>query len=240
MIHSNAAEQDQTGPGTWIRVPNADFFGRKFQAAMADFSGDVMLLIHADTAFADWPRLANRCRDAFATHPDLGVWAPDFTNTPWETRFVALLDVPGTPGLVTVAQTDGIITAFARPVIERLRCLDLSANNLGWGLDWAAIGYCLGNGLLVCRDTTLLVQHPKSRSYLNSEALAQMAALFAQLTLTERNGIFLAKSFFDWSSRRPGGRSRLWWLWHFVIWRRKKYVLGPDFFGMEYKAPKKP
>ena len=94
VVYSNAAETDLTGPGDWLRVPNADFFGRKFYRAIEVFDGDIFLLVHADTDYADWPGLVHRCTHCFTALPQLGVWSPDFTYTFWGTQDVANLPLP--------------------------------------------------------------------------------------------------------------------------------------------------
>lgn len=195
IVYSNAAETDVEGPGEWVRVPNADFFGRKFRRCLDLFSGDIFLLIHADTDFHDWPALLRRCEEGFRAVPELGVWAPDFTYTPWLTGNVEILPVDRLAGLVSVAQTDGIVFAMPVPVIDRLRRLDYGANNMGWGIDYAAIAHARVTGRLVCRDTTLIVEHQRSRGYDPTEAIAQMQRFHAQLSDAERDQVHLMRHY---------------------------------------------
>lgn len=198
VIYSNPGELPEVGAGHWIQLPNTAYFGPKFVTALQETASDeVLLLIHADTDFSDWPHLADRCAKAFATLPDLGLWAPDFTHTPWPSDLVRLLPQPEATELISVMQTDGIITAFAPATLNRLHKLDLSANNLGWGIDWAAVAFCYASGLRVVRDTSLVVTHPRSRGYRGGAAAEAMHALFAQLTLPERTQIALLRGYFN-------------------------------------------
>ena len=190
VVYSNAAESDLTGPGDWLRVPNADFFGRKFHRAIEGFEGDIFLLVHADTDYADWPDLVRRCTHCFTALPTLGVWSPDFTYTYWGQQDVANLPLP-VDGLVTVTQTDAIVLALAAPVARRLQQLDCGTNNLGWGIDHAAAAFARTTGHLVVRDQTILVHHDTSRGYMSEEAATQMWAYLAQLTLAERDIVLL-------------------------------------------------
>ena len=199
VVYSNAAETDLTGPGDWLRVPNADFFGRKFHRAIEVFDGDIFLLVHADTDYADWPALVQRCTHCFTTLPQLGVWSPDFTYTFWGTQDVANLPLP-VDGLVSATQTDAIVLALAAPVVERLQRLDCGANNLGWGVDQAAAAFARTTGRLVARDQTILVHHDMSRGYMSDEAGEQMWAYLAQLTLAEREMLLLQFRHF-WAQR---------------------------------------
>ena len=205
VVYSNAAESDLTGPGDWLRVPNADFFGRKFHRAIEGFEGDIFLLVHADTDYADWPDLVRRCTHCFTALPTLGVWSPDFTYTPYPTIDVALLPLP-LEGLVTVAQTDGIVFALSASVVERMKQLEEKGNNLGWGIDRAAAAFARTTGRLVVRDQTLLVRHDMSRGYMGEAAGEQMWAYLAQLSLAERDMLLLSHSHFG--SQRQNRTSR--------------------------------
>ena len=225
VLHSASvagpAESSADRPGHWITLPENAFFGPKFATALAETAADAgMLLIHADTSFDDWPGLVARCRWAFANWPDLGVWGPDFTNTPWRTDWVRLLNMPGHPEVVSVAQTDGIIFALAPAVLNRLRQLDLSGNNLGWGIDWAAIGFSLATGRLVLRDLSLVVQHPASRGYMSDLALDQMRSILAALPLAEQTQVLLLMEFCE--KRQGAGRPLAQKLWKTAFGRKRR------------------
>jgi len=187
VIYSNTAGEPETGAGNWQRVPQEWFFGLKFARALAIHPpGSVMLQINADASSDAWPHLVRRLEWAFATHPDIGVWAPDIDWTPWPTELVAEgIHLGG--GLESVSQTDGIVWAMAPVVLDRLRRLDYHANNLGWGIDWAAIAFAKVNGLHVVRDTAVLVQHPEGRGYSYTEAAQNLKVFVGQLTPDEQN-----------------------------------------------------
>ena len=210
-------------PGRWITLPETAFFGPKFAAALDQTApSEAMLLIHADTDFNDWPRLIARCRWAFATWPNLGVWGPDFTNTPWRSDWVRLMALPDHPEIISVAQTDGIIFALAPAVLDRLRPFDLIGNNLGWGIDWAAIGFALTTGRLVLRDLSLVVSHPASRSYQSTLAFDQMRRVLADLPVVERVQIRLLMDLCE--RRKAADRPLAQRLWRSVFSRDRSAV----------------
>jgi len=135
-----------------------------------------------------------RCGQAFDSVADLALWAPDFTWTPYP------LAVAGLPGaarqgadgaLIPVVQTDGIVLALAPDTQARLRALDCTSNNLGWGIDWAALGWAYAQGRMVLRDSALCVTHHRSRSYGSNEAAEQMRRFFEGLSEAERTQITL-------------------------------------------------
>lgn len=188
VIYSNRLGARETGPGEWIGVANTDFFGAKFRRAIDAHETGIFLLLHADTAFSDWSLLVDRCRNVFDRHADLAMWSPDFTHTSFPNRRVRLADGPG-PGLITVRFPDGIVLAIREDVVRWLKQLDYAENNFGWGIIWAAVAHATTCGLLVCRDTNLVVEHEASRGYDKEDAERQCERFLSQLSLTEQQQI---------------------------------------------------
>ncbi len=209
VVYSHPEASMVEAAGDWVLLPDDQFFGPKFAAALDRTApGEAMLLIHADTAFHDWPLLVRRCRAAFATVADLAIWAPDFTFTPWATALVALPSGQVGPdaALVPVVQTDGIVTAFSPETLDRLRLLDCAGNNLGWGIDWAALGFAYASGRLVMRDTAVKVTHEKGRGYGRDNAQAEMQRFFAGLTAAEQQQITLLHGYVCFRKLQAGTR----------------------------------
>ena len=128
-----------------FRTPDEWFFGRKFKSCLDACTSDLLLVITGDVSCADWPQLIKRCRESFAGHADVGAWAPLIDYTSWNLALTTLAKVAGT-SLQVVAQTDSIVFALRKPVIDRLRDFDYQANTYGWGIDWAAMAYCYAHG----------------------------------------------------------------------------------------------
>lgn len=195
VVWSDREAEEQTGPGDWVRVPNDHFFGPKMARGMQAAAGQHLLLIHADTQCDDWPRLAERCRAAFLAHSDIGLWAPEIDHTYWDPKVVAMSSLPGELGLQTVAQTDGIVAAFSPDVMERLAELAPETNNLGWGLDHAAVAFARCKGKLVVRDPHVAIRHHPSTGYDDAEARQQMAEFLERLTAAERDQFMLLEGY---------------------------------------------
>ncbi len=186
IIYSHSNESIQVGPGNWIKTPNSFFYGKKFSKALQLHDEGHLLIIHADALATDWPKLISRCQAAFAIHPQLGVWAPRHTGTPWQWDNVCLGDLFSRE-LQAVAQTDGIVVAYAEPVIRRLKQLSYERNHYGWGIDWAAVSFSYCNHLSVLMDPTLLIEHPfSSQDQYSADASSQMKEFFEQLTTQEK------------------------------------------------------
>jgi hypothetical protein len=171
-------------PG-WVQLPDADFYGAKFAHSLALNRGDVMLHVHADARTSDWAVVVRRCRDAFLRIPALGVWAPDVHYTPFPLEEVHIGNL-GDEALAAVAHTDSIVWSVCAPVRARMRQLDLGRTPLGWGVDWAAICFCVSHGLLVLRDRTMRIEHPRGSGYRRQDAERQMLDFLQLLTPAER------------------------------------------------------
>jgi glycosyltransferase involved in cell wall biosynthesis len=195
VIYSTRDGQSLTGPGKWEQVPNEEYFGKKFQRVIDAFQGDVCLLVHADAFHDSWADVLEKCRTAFVERrAQLGVWAPDVDHKAVPTQVARLLFLDK-HGQCAVTQTDCVVCAFGSPVMDRLKQLDFSQNNLGWGIDWAAIAYAYTHHLLVVVDQTLTVKHAPGRGYASEEAQRQMVSFLKQLTPQEQLTYRLLESY---------------------------------------------
>lgn len=184
VIYSNATNTPTDGAGEWVQVPDAWFYGKKFEACLQRFSGDLMLQIQADASCDDWGRLIERCRTYFRERERLAVWAPEVDFTPWPLSRTTIIDAA--PHLHRVTQTDGIVWVLSQNVCQRLRQFDYDSNHFGWGMDWAAICYAYANGYEVLVDSSIKIDHPKTRGYEGNSAREQMHLFLSAMTLEER------------------------------------------------------
>ena len=195
IIYSNNLEEDEHGPGNWIKTPNEWFYGRKFSKALESIKEDeTLLLIQADASYQDWPQLVARCRSIMMQIDNVGVWAPDISETSWTKNRVFVGESVDLK-IEFVAQTDGIVFSFSKDVVRRLKKLDYQKNNLGWGIDWAAICYSYVNNKLVLRDSSIKVNHVAGSGYMLNEAANQMNHFLSQMTPQEKVAYKLLDSF---------------------------------------------
>ena len=99
------------------------------------YEADLMLVITGDVSCNDWMQLVRKCQESFSSFPGLGIWAPLIDYTSWKLP-VTLLERLENSSLTLVAQTDSIVFALNRSVIERLQEFDYGNNVYGWGIDW--------------------------------------------------------------------------------------------------------
>ena len=184
VIYSTEDESSFEGHGNWVKVPNHFYFGKKFEKMLKLHRGDILLNIQADCESEDWGHLIKRCREAFQKQSQLWLWAPLIDFTPWTNKHVELSYNPITKESL-VTQTDSLVWAFAKPLIQKMKLLNYKKNNFGWGIDWIASTYAFHNKHLVVRDQSILVRHPKGTGYDVTKAYMQQKKFLSQLTEKE-------------------------------------------------------
>jgi len=153
-----------------------------------------MLHITADVTTDNWQQLVRQCRHAHTRYEKTGIWAPDIDYTDWDTKTVKIGTIENTQ-LALVTQTDSVVWSMSTPVIRRLQQLDYECNNFGWGIDWLAISYAMANNLLVVRDLSVKIIHPKSTGYNSRLAADQLRAYLAQMTPQENMQYTLLQAY---------------------------------------------
>ena len=184
VIYSTKDDSSIQGAGNWHKVPDDWYYGKKFEEILKFFNEDLMIQIHADTEFYNWEFLIEECKTAFITD-NIGIWAPDFNNTAWDLKSV-LLKI-NKNSIHDVCQTDCIIWALNKYVCNRLSQFNYSKNNIGWGIDWAAICFCYCNNFRVIRDSRIFVDHHLGSGYIHSEAFSEMKLFLNQMNDQEKN-----------------------------------------------------
>lgn len=197
VIYSNHGDEIETGPGTWHSVPQSWFYGWKFRKALNLFRSDPhtthLLIVSADAGHDDWASLARRASSILSRNEGIGLWAPDLDETPWPTALVAT-SRPGPDGCLDVVQTDGVVWAVSARLAASLDALSYDENNLGWGIDWAAVLLARRAGLRICRDLTCAIRHPPSRGYDPDLARRQMNAFLRQFPKAEQQWVRQARA----------------------------------------------
>jgi len=185
VVYSNKDDIKESGCGNWIQASNSCFYGSKFSIGLNLVKDDeVLLLIQADAICDDWKKLISRCYDILSSNKIIGVWAPAVSITSWTNKRV-LIEKDDAAKCDFVTQTDGIVFAYSLSVIKRLKELDFSNNNLGWGIDWMAICFSYCNNLYVLKDNDVFIKHIAGTGYCVDEANDQMHLFFKQMKTQE-------------------------------------------------------
>ncbi|MWB97274.1 hypothetical protein [Agromyces seonyuensis] len=181
VVYSNRAGTIEDGAGHWMQVPDDYFYGRKFESSLLDFDGDIMLHVQADAVTEDWGALVARCRERFATRPDLAIWSPEVDYTPLPVWLTSLADLGDDLRLVT--STDSVVWALSAEICDWLRPLDLALDHYGWGIDIGVAIHAHALAREVVIDHSVFVDHPKSRAY-DSENAYRLELEFLEAALT--------------------------------------------------------
>jgi hypothetical protein len=185
VLYKNDTGQDESGPGDWRRIPSERYYGWQFQESLRLNRGDIMLHVQADAIHSDWLNVARRCRQTFEANRGLGIWSPNVYHS-WYIPELTQVSPPRPDGVADVTCTDGVVWALSSALVERLRRLDFSENNIGWGLGEAAAALAVTNDMGVVMDLELEVIHPKGSGYDRTKALAQAKSFSTQLSASQQ------------------------------------------------------
>jgi hypothetical protein len=194
IVYSRREGPDLDGPGTWLRVPDDHFYGRKFAASLAATDADETLLqINAD-ATTDWGHMIDRLGHALERFPNLGIWTGNVDWSPWSHEITEIERLP-CGEFLRVAKCDGVLWAMTPPIVERMRAFDYTCNNFGWGVEVAAVAYSWAEQRDVLCDLRVKVVHPKRSGYSRQQAERQMKTFLRQLSDAERLQLKLLDGF---------------------------------------------
>jgi len=165
VVASGAPRDNQN----WIHLSEDAYFGEQFLECLSRFDGDVLVHIQADAGIPDFDIFLNRLKLGHS-HPNIGIWAPDVDYTFYQTRLVrrdfANLDQRNLdPRILPVLNTDCTCWSLAVPVVQALRDLGITESHFGWGWDSVAAAISDDLGLLVIRDSSIKIRHPRGTNY---------------------------------------------------------------------------
>jgi len=183
----------------WIHLSEDAFFGEQFLECLSRFNGDVLVHIQADAGIRDFDIFLSRL-ELGHSHPDVGIWAPDvdytFYKTPIVRRNLSNFDQRNLDSSTfQVLNTDCTCWSLTRPVVRALRDLGITESHFGWGWDSVAAAISDDLGLLVIRDTSVNIRHPRGTNYNSQLAEIEFQSLISatpqqiQVTLKEHSAI---------------------------------------------------
>jgi len=173
------------GKQHWLFVGDIRYYRQFYKALeLFDSNNDYMLFCAGDISYNNWCDFFAKFK-LVAELTDVGVYAPYFTNSPWNYPQTFLSNVDSIPGLHLASQTDGIFVILHRDIatilLEFFRYFETKVNLLnftsGWGLDyiWSALSMNMGKYIL--RDAEATVVHPAGSSYDHGKATSEMGQI---------------------------------------------------------------
>lgn len=165
----------------WVNVGDSFYFTNQFMKAVELFDGDVLLHVQADASFSDWKGLVETAQ----RHYDVvkwGVYAPDVDWTEWNaqrTNVVPMVE----PGLFLVACPDCTCWMIHKDIIDKFKSmkLDMSDQNLGFGIDMFICALAHMNRRAVFRNYNFKVDHPRGTGYNVNQAHTELNSFLAKI-----------------------------------------------------------
>jgi hypothetical protein len=143
---------------------------------------DAMLMIQGDVRYDNWHEFV---REALLDERKIswGIYAPNFTTTPWNSKRVDLRRFSKDPHLALVTCTDTIVWFIKREILERILELNIEWEKypVCWGLDIIASSISYSMGLPVIRNYNHLVEHSVTTSYHQKDAFKKGIDLFREM-----------------------------------------------------------
>lgn len=167
-----------------IRRPSDLYWSDKFETCIDTCQSELMLIIHADCKTHDWLALCQRCCRIMTDNNFIAVWSPRIDGTYFDLAKTKIATIDNSR-LSIAAQTDGMVFAVTRPVLQRMRRADYTKNIYGWGINWMICCCAFTMNKLVVIDETFTVVHPQGRGYDSDEAMRMKTEFLKQLTMTE-------------------------------------------------------
>lgn len=171
-----------------IKRPEQEYFGLKFKACINDCDADLMMIIHADTNSPDWRKVYNRCYESMLKNNVIGIWTPYIE---WNARRPAITNISriGKTSFFLSAWTDTTVFCIRKETIQRMKELDYSVSNYGWGITPMLVAHVCTLSLVPVVDYSLKVTHPSKltqRGYSSDLAESQKKQFLKQLSAQEK------------------------------------------------------
>lgn len=160
----------------WESTEDRRYYGHFFSAIQDFLTTDLEVFIFnaGDIQYDKYADYTSRIEALYQENPDLFVFAPDFTNSPysgWGSYIAASVKYPE---MYLSTNTDGLYVSMRRETAEYMNsfyewCLDtgevdFSTMRSGWGLDHSYCSLAIYLDKVIYRDSSVVMFHPLSTS----------------------------------------------------------------------------
>lgn len=129
-----------------------------------------MMILTSDVSIDDASKIITRSHNFFKLD-SAGIYAPNVNYSFWNYNTELLEDYGN--GMKIVPNTDGMCWIIKSDIAKLIGHIDNSINKIGFGVDLLAAMFAKKQNKLVCRDYSVTVKHPQTRSYDSQEAEKQ-------------------------------------------------------------------
>lgn len=156
-------------PKKWINLTDQHYFSGQFNAALQNFTGDVLFHVQGDVKYNNWKQLVD---DAvfYMERYSCGIYAPNIDFTVWKTDCCKITDhhnMLSHDNLDIVSCTDETVWFIHKDIINKLKeyQIEFLDHEFGWGVDMTMAAICFLNNRLVIRDDAHVIYHPEGTGY---------------------------------------------------------------------------
>ena len=188
------SDEENTHPH-WDNVGDSYWFTNQFMRALNLFEGDVFFHVQADATYTDWEGLKAQAEEDFEKYR-WGVYAPNVDFTEWGPRRTNLVypKLPGNRSIV--ACPDCTCWMIHKDIIDefQLMNLDMSDQNLGFGIDMLICSISHRQSRKVIRNYNHTVDHPRGTGYNVEQAHVELRSLWSKLPQHHKDTVNLIYS----------------------------------------------
>jgi hypothetical protein len=167
----------------WHNIGEESYFTKQFLTAVNFLDGDILFHIQGDASYDKWKEVISAAEDAYNCW-QWGIFAPNVDWTEWnryraDVRLISL----GMAGKMLVSCPDCTCWMIHKKVIQKYNDLhlDMSDQNLGFGIDILMSALSHTNKWPVIRDYNHTIDHPRGTNYSVDKAHTELESLMNKL-----------------------------------------------------------
>ena len=175
------SDEENTHPH-WDNVGDSYWFTNQFMRAIGLLEGDVFFHVQADATYTNWEALKEQAEKDFETY-QWGVYAPNVDFTEWHSRRANIVYPPLSDNRSLVACPDCTCWMIHKDIIDEFNQmnLDMSDQNLGFGIDMLICSISHRLGRKVIRNYNHTVDHPRGTNYNVTQAHEELKRFWKKL-----------------------------------------------------------
>jgi hypothetical protein len=218
-----------------VNIQNLDVnahYGEQFLAAAKLFKSDIFLQIQGDITIEGHINLNRHLISTF-NNQEIGIWTPRINFTSWVDQIVELeYDFKDhansrnrlTNQSIVILNSDCTFWALRSSLIKEYLSTPLTFSKYGWGIDITLSSLSYLNQLLVIKDRSVNVKHPRNTGYTKEAALNEWLEIRTSVSPRVKPMLWLISTLME--SRSAKYNSRILIRANHLLHRLKINLLG--------------
>lgn len=170
----------------WQNVGDIRYY-RQFFYAIKNFNtqNDYLLFMCGDVSHSNWAAVIDRAVSVLSQYDDIYLYAPHFTNDPWNFDSTNLKISEQDKMLSISTNTNGIMFFMHKDLVcEMIRFFEYFESEIGWdgmvsgwALDIVHSAIAINKNKIILRDSKYIVNHPAGSSYNHDKATSESSII---------------------------------------------------------------